>query len=59
MINNAKTLYYYSIIAENSSNQKVLFNTVDKLLYRKPEKRYPTDSLITSMRKLLQYGNNY
>ena len=45
MIKDSKTSYYSSIIAENSSNQKVLFNTVDKLLYRKSEKRYPTETM--------------
>ena len=42
MVKEAKTLHYSSIISDNASNQKVLFNTVDKLLHRKPERRYPT-----------------
>ena len=29
------------------SNQKVLFNTVDKLLHLKPERRYPTENSIS------------
>ena len=40
----AKFSYYSSIISDNTSNQKILFNTVDKLLHRRPEKRYPTAS---------------
>ena len=35
---------YSSAISNNKYNQKVLFNTVDKLLHRKPKKRYPTAS---------------
>ena len=42
MLKQAKVSYYSSIISENKSNQSILFNTVDKLLHRKPEKRYPT-----------------
>ena len=42
MIKNAKTIYYSSVISNNAHNWKVLFSTVDKLLHRKPEKRYPT-----------------
>ena len=44
MIKDAKANYYSTIITENKSNQKVLFNTVDKLLHRKSERRYPTAS---------------
>ena len=44
MIKNARTTYYSSVISNNAHNQKVLFNTVDKLLHQKPEKRYPTAS---------------
>ena len=42
LIKSTKTGYYSHIINENKDNQKVLFNTVDKLLHRKVEKRYPT-----------------
>ena len=42
MIKDAKTNYYSNIINENRGNQKVLFNTIDKLLHRNVEKRYPT-----------------
>ena len=33
---------YYSNIQENNGNQKVLFNTVTRLLHRNTEKCYPT-----------------
>ncbi|CAB4024715.1 Hypothetical predicted protein [Paramuricea clavata] len=49
MIKNAKTTYYSSVISSNAHNQKVLFSTVDKLLHRKPEKRYPTASSTTEL----------
>ena len=49
MIKNAKKTYYSSIISDNVHNQKVLFSTVDKLLHRKPEKRYPTASSKTEL----------
>lgn len=42
MLKQAKVSYYSSIISENKFNQSILFNTVDKLLHRKPERRYPT-----------------
>ena len=42
MLKRAQSSYYSSIICDNRSNQKILFNTVDKLLHRRPEKRYPT-----------------
>ena len=44
MLKRAKSSYYSSIISDNTSNQKILFNTVDKLLHRRPEKRYPIAS---------------
>ncbi|CAB4037961.1 Hypothetical predicted protein, partial [Paramuricea clavata] len=49
MIKNAKTTYYSSVISSNAHNQKVLFSTVDKLLHRKSEKRYPTVSSTTEL----------
>jgi hypothetical protein len=49
MIKEAKTTYYSSAISNNKYNQKVLFNTVDKLLHRKPEKCYPTTSSKTEL----------
>ena len=44
MLKCAKSSYYSSIIFNNTSNQKILFNAVDKLLHWRPEKRYPTAS---------------
>ena len=41
MINDAKSDYYSKIITENKSNQRVFFNTVNRLLYRRTEQRYP------------------
>ena len=49
MIKDAKTTYYSFVISNNRYNQKVLFNTVDKLLHRKQEKRYPTTSSTTEL----------
>ena len=42
MLKRAKSSYYSSIISHNTSNQKLLFNTIENLLHRRPEKRYPT-----------------
>ena len=44
MISDAKSIYYFSIIAENKGNQKVLFKTIDQLLQRKQEPRFPTST---------------
>ena len=44
MFKRAQSSYYSSFICDNRSNQKILFNTVDKLLHRRPVKRYPTAS---------------
>ena len=41
MIKDAKSDYYSKIITANKSNQRVLFNTVDRLLHRRTEQRYP------------------
>ena len=38
----AKRTYYSSIISENACSQKVLFNTIDRLLHRKTERQYPS-----------------
>jgi len=38
----AKASYYSSIISENASDPKILFNAVDKLLHRRVDRRYPT-----------------
>ena len=40
MVKQSKTRYYSCIISENASDQKALFNTVDRLLYRKTERKY-------------------
>ena len=42
LIKKAKENYYSNIIQENKGNQKVLFNTVTRLLHRNAEKCYPT-----------------
>ena len=44
LICNLKTTYYREIISKNSGNQKVLFNTVNKLLQKSCVKRYPPPS---------------
>ena len=44
LICNLKTTYYREIISENSGNQKVFFNTVNKLLQKSCVKRYPPSS---------------
>ena len=44
MLQEAKVSYYSSVISDNVSNQKTLFRTIDKLLHRKPERRYPEAS---------------
>ena len=44
LICNLKTTYYREIISENSGDQKVLFNTVNKLLQKSCVKRYPPSS---------------
>ena len=49
MLKDAKASYYSSIISENALDPKILFNTLDKLLHRKVEKRYPTASSMTEL----------
>ena len=44
MIRDAKSVYCSSIIAENKGNLKVLFQTIDRLLQRKQEPRFPTST---------------
>jgi len=41
LIDTLKSSYYTTIIKDHSSDQKVLFKTVDKLLQKPREKRYP------------------
>ena len=42
MVRDAKASYYSSIISENASDPKIIFNAVDKLLHRRVDRRYPT-----------------
>ena len=42
LIKNAKQRYYLNLIGENKVNQRMVFNTVDKLFLRKIETCYPT-----------------
>ena len=42
LLKKAKENYYSNIIQENKGNQKVLFNTVTRLLHSNTEKCYPT-----------------
>ena len=42
MLRDAKCSYYSSIISENASDPKILFNAVDKLLHRRVDRRYST-----------------
>jgi hypothetical protein len=42
MPRDAKASYYSSIISENASDPKILFSTMDKLLHRKVERRFPS-----------------
>ena len=42
MVKNAKQSYYSSIISENALDQKALFNTVDRLLYHRTDRQYPS-----------------
>ena len=44
MIRDANYNCYSSVIAENKGNQKVLVKTIDQLLPRKQELRYPTST---------------
>ena len=44
LICNLKTTYYKEMIRENSGNQKVLFDTVNKLLQKSCVKCYPPSS---------------
>ena len=42
LVKKAKENYYSNIIRENKGNQKILFNTISRLLHRNTEKCYPT-----------------
>ena len=38
----SKMSYYVSLINENKSDSKVLFNTIDRMLHRTPQNHYPS-----------------
>ena len=42
LLKSSKMSYYASLINENISDPKVLFNTIDRMLHRKPQNRYPS-----------------
>ena len=42
LIKSLKSSYYTTIITENSTDQRVLFNTVSKLLQKQSTARYPS-----------------
>ena len=42
MLHTAKEHYYSTIIRDNTNDQRVLFQTVAKLLERNSDKRYPS-----------------
>ena len=44
MIHESKSNFYSSVISENKGNQRILFQTVDKLLHRKNDIVLPTSS---------------
>ena len=44
LIDSVKSSYYTSIIQEYSSDQKILFSTVNKLLHKKTVQHYPSTS---------------
>ena len=42
LVKSAKMNFYSSVIQENSSNPRLLFKTVDRLLHRSTEKKFPS-----------------
>ena len=44
MIHESKSNFYSSVISENKGNQRILFQTIDKLLHRKNDVVLPTSS---------------
>ena len=42
LLKSSKMSYYASLINENKSDSKVLFNTIDRMLHRKPQNHYPS-----------------
>ena len=44
MIKTAKEIYFSSVVDDNKSDQRILFTSIDTLLYRKPVSRYPSST---------------
>ena len=44
LISNAKLEYYSGFIEDHRGDQQILFRTVDKLLHKRAEPRYPHSS---------------
>ena len=42
LLKSSKMSYYTSLINENKSDPKVLLNTIDRMLHRKPQNHYPS-----------------
>ena len=42
LLKSSKMSYYASLINENKSDSKVLFNTTDRMLHRTPQNHYPS-----------------
>ena len=42
LLKSSKMSYYASLINENKSDSKVLFNTIDRMLHRTPQNHYPS-----------------
>ena len=42
MIKTATEIYFSSVIDDNKGDQRVLFSSIDTLLYRKPASSYPS-----------------
>ena len=49
MIESLKSTYYTDIINEHSSDQRILFKTVGKLLQKSTNKRYPPSSALANL----------
>ena len=44
LLKSSKVSYYASLISENISDSKVLFNTIDRMLHCTPQNHYPSCS---------------
>ena len=42
LLKSSKMSYYASLINENKSDSKVLFNIIDRMLHRTPQNHYPS-----------------